>query len=60
MQTTLSIIKPDAVQKGYTEDICTRIKESGLKIISKRQVLLSSEQAEGFYDEHKGKPFFEA
>ena len=60
MQTTLSIIKPDAVQKGYTEDICTRIKESGLKIISKRQILLSSEQAEGFYDEHKGKPFFEA
>ena len=60
MQTTLSIIKPDAVQKGYTEDICTRIEESGLKIISKRQVLLSREQAEGFYDEHKGKPFFEA
>ena len=60
MQTTLSIIKPDAVQKGYTEDICTRIEESGLKIINKRQVLLSREQAEGFYDEHKGKPFFEA
>ena len=60
MQTTLSIIKPDAVQKGYTEDICTRIEESGLKIISKRQVLLSREQAEGFYEEHKGKPFFEA
>ena len=60
MQTTLSIIKPDAIQKGYTEDICTRIEESGLKIINKRQVLLSREQAEGFYDEHKGKPFFEA
>ena len=60
MQTTLSIIKPDAVQKGYTEDICTRIEESGLKIIHKRQVLLSREQAEGFYEEHKGKPFFEA
>ena len=60
MQTTLSIIKPDAIQKGYTEDICTRIEESGLKIVSKIQVLLSREQAEGFYDEHKGKPFFEA
>ena len=60
MQTTLSIIKPDAIQKGYTEDICTRIEESGLKIVSKIQVLLSREQAEGFYEEHKGKPFFEA
>tara|TARA_B100001245_G_C22594894_1_gene294973 strand:+ start:158 stop:562 length:405 start_codon:yes stop_codon:yes gene_type:complete len=60
METTLSIIKPDAVQKGYTEDICSRIEDSGLKIRSKRLIKLTQEQAEDFYAEHKGKPFFEA
>ena len=60
METTLSIIKPDAVQKGYIEDICSRIEDCGLKIRSKRQIKLTQEQAEGFYAEHKGKPFFEA
>ena len=60
MQTTLSIVKPDAVAKGYAEDICLRIEDSGLKIISKKQIKLSRDQAEGFYAEHKGKPFYEA
>ena len=60
METTLSIIKPDAVQKGYTEDICSRIEDSGLKIRSKKLIKLTQEQAEDFYAEHKGKPFFEA
>ena len=60
METTLSIIKPDAVQKGYTEDICSRIEDSGLKIRSKRLIKLTQEQAEDFYAEHKGKPYFEA
>ena len=60
METTLSIIKPDAVQKGYIEDICSKIEDYGLKIRSKRQIQLTQEQAEGFYAEHKGKPFFEA
>ena len=60
MQNTLSIIKPDAVKKGYTEQICTRIEDSGLDIILKKELLLTRNQAEGFYAEHKGKPFFEA
>ena len=60
METTLSIIKPDAVQKGYTDDICSRIEDSGLNIRSKRLIKLTQEQAEDFYAEHKGKPFFEA
>ena len=60
METTLSIIKPDAVQKGYIEDICSKIEDYGLKIRSKRQIQLTQEQAEDFYAEHKGKPFFEA
>ena len=60
MQTTLSIIKPDAMAKGHADDICSRIEDSGLEIISKTQLELTRDQAESFYDEHKGKPFFEA
>ena len=60
MQNTLSIIKPDAVKKGYTEQICARIEGSGLDIVRKKELLLTRNQAEGFYAEHKGKPFFEA
>ena len=60
MQNTLSIIKPDAVKKGYTEQICTRIEDSGLDIVLKKELLLTRNEAEGFYAEHKGKPFFEA
>jgi len=60
MQNTLSIIKPDAVKKVYTEQICTKIEDSGLDIVLKKELLLTRNQAEGFYAEHKGKPFFEA
>ena len=58
MQYTLSIIKPDAVKKGYIEQICARIEDSGLDIVLKKELLLTRNQAEGFYAEHKGKPFF--
>ena len=54
MQNTLSIIKPDAVKKGYTEQICARIEDSGLDIVLKKELLLTRNQAEGFYAEHKG------
>ena len=60
MQSTLSIINPDAIKKGFTEDICSRIENSGLNIVLKKQLLLTRNQAEGFYAEHNGKPFFEA
>ncbi len=60
MQTTLSIIKPDAIKKGHTEEICSRIESTGLKIILKKQLHLSKDEAEGFYVEHKGKAFFAA
>jgi nucleoside-diphosphate kinase len=59
MQNTLSIIKPDAVKKGYTEQICARIEDYGLDIVLKKELLLTRNQAEGFYAEHKEKPFFE-
>ena len=60
MQDTLCIIKPDAVKKGYTEAICSRIEDSGLKIVTRRRLNLTRDLAEGFYIEHKGKPFYNA
>ena len=59
LEQTLSIIKPDAVSKGHVEEICQRLENSGLSIIKKQSLQLDREKAEGFYIEHKGKPFFE-
>ena len=59
LERTLSIIKPDAVAKGHVEEICERLNSNGLTIIKKQSLHLDREKAEGFYLEHKGKPFFE-
>jgi len=60
MEKTLSIIKPDAVRKGHIDEICERIEAAGLSIVEKKKMNLTQEEAEGFYIEHKGKPFFDA
>ena len=59
LEQTLSIIKPDAVSKGYVDEICKRLEESGLSIVKKETMHLDRDKAEGFYIEHKGKGFFE-
>ena len=59
LEQTLSIIKPDAVAKGHVDEICKRLEDSGLLIINKQSLHLDQQKAEGFYAEHKGKPFFE-
>lgn len=58
-EQTLSIIKPDAVSKNLIGAIDSRFEEAGLKIVALKMVRLTREQAEGFYAEHQGKPFFE-
>jgi nucleoside-diphosphate kinase len=58
IERTLSIIKPDAVAKNVIGEIYTRFEKAGLNIIAARMVHLSKEQAEGFYAEHKERPFF--
>lgn len=60
IERTISIIKPDAVAKNVIGDIYTRFEKAGLKIIAARMIHLSQEQAEGFYSEHKERPFFSA
>jgi nucleoside-diphosphate kinase len=57
-ERTLSIIKPDAVGKNVIGEIYTRFENAGLKIIAAQMMHLSQEKAEGFYAEHKERPFF--
>jgi nucleoside-diphosphate kinase len=57
-ERTLSIIKPDAVGKNVIGEIYTRFEKAGLKIIAAQMMHLSQEKAEGFYAEHKERPFF--
>ena len=58
LERTLSIIKPDAVQKNVIGKILTRFEDAGLKIAAMRFVQLSKEDAAGFYAVHKDRPFF--
>lgn len=60
VEQTLSIIKPDAVSKNHIGEICARFEKAGLKIVALKLLQLSRAQAEGFYAEHKGRPFFES
>jgi len=57
-QQTLSIIKPDAVAKNLIGAINSRFEQAGLKIVALKMIQLTRQQAEGFYAEHKERPFF--
>jgi len=58
VEQTLSIIKPDGVQKNLIGEIVGRFEKAGLEIVAARMLHLSREQAEGFYTVHKERPFF--
>ncbi len=58
IERTLSIIKPDAVAKDLIGEIYSRFESNGLKIIAARMMHLSQTDAEGFYEVHDGRPFF--
>ena len=59
VQKTFGIIKPDSVRKKVSGKIISMIEEKGLAIIGIKKISLSTEQAEMFYEVHKGKAFFE-
>ena len=58
MERTLSIIKPDAVEKGAIGDILKAFSDAGLRIIALKLILLDEALARGFYAVHKERPFF--
>ena len=59
METTFVMIKPDAVSRGLENEILRRIEASGLRVVEKRKLRLSREQAGRLYESHRGKDFFE-
>lgn len=58
VERTLSIIKPDAVQKNAIGQIMARFEAAGLRVIAARMKQLSTAEAEGFYAVHRERPFF--
>ena len=57
-ERTLSIIKPDGVEKGVIGRVISRFETAGLKPVAVRMARLSQAEAEGFYAVHKARPFF--
>ena len=60
IEKTLSIIKPDAVQKKLIGKIYSRFEDGGLRVVATKMLHLDDDMAGGFYAEHKGRPFYEA
>lgn len=58
IQQTFAIIKPDAVASGHTGQILSIVEHAGFRVRGLKMVRLSKQQAEGFYEIHKERPFF--
>ena len=58
IERTLSIIKPDATRRNLTGKINGRFEDAGLRIIAQKRLHLTKEQAEGFYNVHRERAFF--
>jgi nucleoside-diphosphate kinase len=59
LESTLAIIKPDAMSRGLEGEILSRIHKAGFQIVAIKSVRLTKSEAEGFYAVHRGKGFFE-
>ena len=58
LERTLSIVKPDGVQKNLIGDVYRRFEQAGLKIVAARMRHLTQREAEGFYAVHRERPFY--
>ena len=58
-EQTLSIIKPDAVERNLTEDIRNIFIKNSLKILNSKKIHISKEEAAEFYKVHQSKPFYD-
>ncbi len=60
IERTLSIIKPDATRRNLTGAIVQRLEDAGLRVVAQKRLRLSRAQAEGFYQVHAERPFYES
>ncbi len=59
METTLIILKPDAVQRGLMGRVISRFEDKGLQVVGAKLIRISPELAARHYEPHRGKPFYE-
>ena len=60
MERTLSIVKPDGVQKHLIGEVIKRFEGAGLKVVALKMISMDKKEAEGFYAVHRGKAFYES
>lgn len=58
LERTLSIVKPDGVRRNHIGEVYRRFERAGLTIVAARMLRLTREQAELFYEVHRGRPFY--
>ena len=58
LERTLSIVKPDGVQKNLIGEVYRRFEQAGLRIVAAKMKHLTQREAEGFYAVHSARPFF--
>ena len=58
LEQTLSIIKPDAVERNLIEEIKQEFKNKGFNILKEKKIKLEKSEAEKFYNVHQSKPFY--
>ena len=60
MEKTLSIIKPDGVKKRVIGEVIKRFENNGLRVVAIKMLWMNKREAEGFYDVHKDKGFYDS
>ena len=55
---TFSIIKPDATRRNITGAVTKMLEEAGLRVVASKRIMMTEEQAKGFYEVHKDRPFY--
>ena len=58
MERTLAIVKPDGVVRGVIGEVIKRLENNKIKIVAMKMLSMNKAQAEGFYEVHKERPFF--
>jgi nucleoside-diphosphate kinase len=60
VERTLSIVKPDGVQRGLIGEVLKRFEQAGIGVVAMKMVRLSQDQAKAFYAVHTERPFYES